>query len=969
MPPVQLSAGVSFDRYVIEGLLGEGGMGRVYRAFDPRLHRRVALKILDGSTTGTIGRDKQGVASILREARAAAALDAPNVVSIYDLGDHEGVPFLAMELVHGRPLRALVGRREIPMDRRVGWLVQIARALAAAHRAGVIHRDVKPENIMVREDDVVKVLDFGIAHQILAAAAPLRSGEEAAPDVRALAETLVGTPLYMAPEQVLGQELDGRADQFAWGVVAYELCAGRSPWTRRESVNDVIDAVLHEQPQSLVEQAAEVGDLVSEVVMRALSKDREARFGSMGELLEALGAPEISSASSLPDVEDSYAGPSDVTVTLPGRMSSGPRLTPAPISAPVSSKPPISAPVSSKPPISRPAPSAKNGLASKDAPASQDPAISRGSRATPAVLEAPAANEEAAPAPVPAAAPRRRAGLVVGAIAAVIAAAAAVTVLARPRVTPPVPAPSASASAEPATTTMLELPPPRGCNAAATADFHRGMATLHDGNWEQAAVSFEKASLADPDCADALLRLVMTRLGMQPIAETRTVYQRAMLLRSKLHERDRLLLEAYELLVRREPSDERGFGERVRALAERYPGDAELWGTVASHGDDNEAIIAAGRRALAIDPSYSDALQALGRALWRSGRRDEALATFDQCVRVAPNSVDCLRERLTLLERVGRCADAAESAKLWIARDPDTSEGYLALGSMLSSQGRTEGVEEAFRQRWQRLAEPKRTQMQGIEQASLAALTGDLAAAEKQARAILERAAGTPSFEVHARPTLLLVDVLTEAGRSADAAAIAADFLARRSAWPTSLLQTGTLDMELDLVEPRLLFAARRGGRLSEAEWRAARSRWVSSVRSAGLVEPHVVWALDAAMPAETPAEAEEALRAAPTQQLPASRMQRGGLAHVGRVLLLGGKVGEAVDYLRAAASSCVAINDPVMQTRAHLWLGTALEKQGDTEGACAAYATVLRRLGRATPRSITAEAAKKRADALACKR
>jgi serine/threonine-protein kinase len=939
---VRLSSGARFDRYVIEALLGEGGMGRVYRAFDPRLQRRVALKVLDGSASGTAGLDGRGVAAILREARAAAALDAPNVVAIYDLGDHQGVPFLAMELVQGQSLRALVGRREVPAERRLSLLVQIARALSAAHRAGVIHRDVKPENIMVRDDDVVKVLDFGIADRSVVAAAPDGFTDAAAIDAQLAHGALVGTPLYMAPEQVRGLPLDGRADQFAWGVVAYELLAGRSPWTRRETLNDALHAVLHEEPTPLSVQVEEGGEIVDAVVMRALSKDRQARFASMSELLDALGAPEVSQGAGPPHpAEELNASPSDVTVTLPGPRSSG--SGPGP--------PPSGPRASSKPPISRGAPTAKETSISRDASISREP---------------PAASQIAEPREAPRSSLRR--AIPLGLVAAAIAVASAVTVTARPKATPPAPPIAASATAAPASTALMELPAPRGCSEVALTEYQRGMQTMHDGNWERAAASFERAASADPDCAGALLRVIMTRLGVLPVAETRALYQRATELRGKLEDRDRQLLEALELLVRREPSDERGYYERVRALAERYPGDAELWGTVATHTSDNEAIIAAARRALAIDPGYSDALQALGRALWASGQADAALATLQECVRVAPNSVDCLRERISVLERAGRCAEAAESAKLWIARDPTTSEGYLALGSMLSSQGAV-SAEEAFHQRWARLPEPKRRQTQGVEQAELAALSGDLATAERQARALLDDASGTPSFELHARPALLLVDLLTEQGRSREAAAIAAGLLTRRSAWSTSLLQTGNLDVALDLVEPRLLLAARRGDRLSEADWRAARARWVSSVSATGLVQPDVVWAVDAAMPAETAAEAEAALAARPPEPPGSEGKQHGGRAYVGRALLLAGRVGEAVAYLRAASSSCAVLIDPIVHTQTHLWLGMALEKQSDPAGACAAYAVVARRLGGARTRSLSAEAAKKRADALGCKR
>jgi eukaryotic-like serine/threonine-protein kinase len=158
-----LKPGDTFERYTIDAAIGHGGMGVVYRAHDSRLDRRVALKVLGGGVDRGQG---DGDARLLREARAAAALDHPNAVSIFDVGEHEGATYIVMELVSGRTLREVVGDASVPVATRVTWLADVARALAAAHRRGLVHRDIKPENVMVRDDGVVKVLDFGIARRI-----------------------------------------------------------------------------------------------------------------------------------------------------------------------------------------------------------------------------------------------------------------------------------------------------------------------------------------------------------------------------------------------------------------------------------------------------------------------------------------------------------------------------------------------------------------------------------------------------------------------------------------------------------------------------------------------------------------------------------------------------------------------------------------------------------------------------------
>src|SRR5437899_2703641 len=192
-PPMRFQRGTRFGRFVAEAFLGSGGMGEVYRAFDTVLERPVALKVL-ASDTGS----REGSSRILREARAAAALVHPNVVAIYDVGEHEGVAYLAMEYVAGSPLRAWIGA-PITLGARLRILLDVARALAAAHEAGLVHRDVKPENVMIRGDGAVKVLDFGIARRPRAGVSPFADTEQISGHT---AGGVTGTLAYMAPEQM-----------------------------------------------------------------------------------------------------------------------------------------------------------------------------------------------------------------------------------------------------------------------------------------------------------------------------------------------------------------------------------------------------------------------------------------------------------------------------------------------------------------------------------------------------------------------------------------------------------------------------------------------------------------------------------------------------------------------------------------------------------------------------------------------
>jgi hypothetical protein len=284
---VELSSGDSFGRYTIEGTLGVGGMGRVYLARDRRLDRRIALKLLRTDVPVDESTPRAGAARMLREARAAAALEHPNVVTVYDVGEEEGVPFIAMEYVEGRSLRAFVGDDTVEPTRKLGWLLAIARALAAAHRKGLVHRDVKPSNVLVRTaDDVAKVVDFGVARRTdpSSVEGPTLTGPG----------QLVGTPQYMAPELWRGVAADARSDQFAWGALAYALLAGRLPWNGSDPAS-LAAAILAQPVERLALHVDELDPRIDGIVLRALSRAPEARYAStdalVAELQETLGAP------------------------------------------------------------------------------------------------------------------------------------------------------------------------------------------------------------------------------------------------------------------------------------------------------------------------------------------------------------------------------------------------------------------------------------------------------------------------------------------------------------------------------------------------------------------------------------------------------------------------------------------------------------------------------------------------------
>ncbi len=323
MNGVALKPGDLVDRYRIVALLGEGGMGEVYQAIDTRLQRNVALKILHlDKADGTGGQasnpsSSRGSARMLREARAAAQLDHPNVVHVYDVGEIQepealrGTAFLAMELIKGKPLRAYVKDATVSMDQKVRWLIDIARALSVAHAQGLVHRDIKPENVMLRSDGVIKVLDFGIAkRQSYGQVDPSQPTEE--PQIVPTLTTkgvAIGTPYYMSPEQMRGDALDGRADQFSWGVLAYELLVGFGPWRLDTDALGLVSQVLSKPTELPSEHNAEIPLHVAYVVVRALAKSPEGRFATMEDVIAALGRDSLQQPAESPSGRSAAAQP------------------------------------------------------------------------------------------------------------------------------------------------------------------------------------------------------------------------------------------------------------------------------------------------------------------------------------------------------------------------------------------------------------------------------------------------------------------------------------------------------------------------------------------------------------------------------------------------------------------------------------------------------------------------------------
>ena len=286
---MHLPPGDQLGRYEIVDLLGEGSMGEVYRARDLRLGRDVALKVLRPE----LAADPERLGRFEREARAASALNHPNVVSLFDVGEHEGAPYLVTELLEGETLRDRCGRGRIPLSEALSIAAQIVEGLDAAHSKGIVHRDLKPENVFLLPGGRVKVLDFGLA-KLLEGEDGTGPGENI---VVTTAGTVLGTVEYMAPEQMRGQAADHRADLYSLGAVIFEMLAGHTPFQRKTST-ETFQAILEEDPPALSKSGVKVPSGIEAALRRSLAKRPEERFASATEFGAALIAVPVGAGSS-----------------------------------------------------------------------------------------------------------------------------------------------------------------------------------------------------------------------------------------------------------------------------------------------------------------------------------------------------------------------------------------------------------------------------------------------------------------------------------------------------------------------------------------------------------------------------------------------------------------------------------------------------------------------------------------------
>ncbi|MBA4123792.1 MAG: protein kinase [Acidobacteria bacterium] len=291
-PPESLAAELFFERerqtnligreithYKIKRLLGKGGMGEVYLADDINLNRQVALKILPPEFAA----DKNRMSRFVREAKSASALNHPNIITIYEIGKSEGTHFIATEFIDGKTLKEYAKRDSLNFKSALEIAIQIASALDEAHSAGIVHRDIKPDNVMIRSNGLVKILDFGIA-KLSSSNNPQSLDAEAATAIKSgtTPGMIIGTANYMSPEQAKGKEVDARTDIFSFGVVLYEMMAGNLPF-EGETAMEMIGAILKDEPKPL--DKTEVPSEIEKIIGKCLRKDRDERYQTIKDVL------------------------------------------------------------------------------------------------------------------------------------------------------------------------------------------------------------------------------------------------------------------------------------------------------------------------------------------------------------------------------------------------------------------------------------------------------------------------------------------------------------------------------------------------------------------------------------------------------------------------------------------------------------------------------------------------------------
>ena len=278
-----LATGTKLGRYEIRSQIGTGGMGEVYLAQDTGLDRKVALKILPPN----LAEDNDRMSRFVREAKSASALNHPNIITIHEIGEIDGLHFIATEYIEGETLKSRLEKESLSLKSTLDIALQVVSALDAAHRAGIVHRDIKPDNIMVRDDGIVKVLDFGLLKLTTKDRSEVDSEGETKMQVRTSVGVIMGTTAYMSPEQARGLEMDTRTDIWSCGCVLYEMLTNQQAF-RGETMTDVLANIIHREPDAILAHRRDTPAELERIIAKTIRKNRDERYQSAKELFNEL---------------------------------------------------------------------------------------------------------------------------------------------------------------------------------------------------------------------------------------------------------------------------------------------------------------------------------------------------------------------------------------------------------------------------------------------------------------------------------------------------------------------------------------------------------------------------------------------------------------------------------------------------------------------------------------------------------
>jgi serine/threonine protein kinase/tetratricopeptide (TPR) repeat protein len=673
-----LSVGTRFGRYEILSLIGAGGMGEVYRALDHDLKRNVAIKLLPSRFASDSGR----MTRFAQEARAASSLNHPNIITIHEIGETSGLPFIVMEFVDGETLRLVIAKGRLTVRRSLDLGAQVAEGLAKAHAAGIVHRDLKPENIMVTPDGFVKILDFGLA-KLWPMEREASSEAETVTGIQLLPNTdrytILGTVGYMSPEQAAGRSVDFRSDQFSLGTILYEMATGCRAFVR-ESAAQTLAAIIEKDPQSISEINPAFPAPARWIIERCLEKDPVDRYASTLDLARELRkVREHLTEASAPSVTSGAPAPSKprrrlrlwhkvatIVAILAGLMLATPvldvvrqqlHLLPLPAQKRIAILP-----------VHNPGGTAQEGALCEGLLDYLVARLSEIERFQKAFWVVPAAEVRRQGAAVDLDV-RRGLGVTL-ALDITVQRSGERTIMSavlrdaeQPRVL------RSTTKDIPSETSLLDQ----------TVDAVIDLLDLEIGSDARAALRAGTTTVVEAST------LYAQALASQPYEQARTMLDR--------YDQRQNLEQAVNLLNAALAKDPR-YALAHAGLGEVY---LRLWMLTK---DPEFARLAEDhcRRALELDSLVAPVWVTLGMLHSQTGKPDEALRDFERALARAPGSAEVLRERSVALVRLGRFEEAEKSYRAAIAQRPDSWATYNYLGTFLFSRGRNTEAAAAFRQ-------------------------------------------------------------------------------------------------------------------------------------------------------------------------------------------------------------------------------------------------------------------------------